>query len=138
MGRPDRPPGEIVPAVGPVNNLEALAHAAEEHRVFADDVAGPHRLDADLFVGARPDDAVAGIDPGLFQIPAQGVGDDLPIMQWLDVIRKIQAAGKGVVVDLSLDELEPFMAVMKPEGLYLCLAVEDPLQLDVLKRLEKW
>ena len=32
----------------------------------------------------------------------QGVGDDLPILQWLPVIRKIQAAGKGVVVDFSL------------------------------------
>ena len=31
-----------------------------------------------------------------------GVGDDLPIMQWAPVIRKIQAAGKGVVVDLQM------------------------------------
>ena len=52
----------------------------------------------------------------------QGVGDDLPILQWLPVIKKIQAAGKGVVVDLQLDELEPFIAAMKPDGLYLCIA----------------
>ena len=32
----------------------------------------------------------------------QGVGDDLPILQWLPVIKRIQAAGKGVVVDLQL------------------------------------
>ena len=32
----------------------------------------------------------------------QGVGDDLPIMQWLPLIRRVQAAGKSVVVDLSL------------------------------------
>jgi len=68
----------------------------------------------------------------------QGVGDDLPIMQWLDVIRKIQAAGKGVVVDLMLEELESFMAVMKPQGLYLCLAAEESDQPAILKRLEKW
>ena len=68
----------------------------------------------------------------------QGVGDDLPIMQWLAVIRKIQAAGKGVVVDLSLAELEPFMAVMKPQGLYLCLEAAESEQPEILKRLEKW
>jgi len=49
-----RAPGEIVPAVGPVDDLQALAHAAEEHRVLPDDIAGPHRLDANLFIGARP------------------------------------------------------------------------------------
>lgn len=68
----------------------------------------------------------------------QGVGTDQPIMQWLDVIKKIQAAGKGVVVDLQLDELEPFMAAMKPQGLFLCLAAEESSQPDILKRLMKW
>lgn len=68
----------------------------------------------------------------------QGVGDDLPILQWLPEIRKIQAAGKGVVVDLQLDELEPFIAAMKPEGLYLCLAAAEKDQPEILKRLTKW
>ena len=68
----------------------------------------------------------------------QGVGDDLPILQWLDLIRRIQAAGKGVVVDLQLHELEDFIAVMKPRGLYLCIAADEKLQPDILKRLEKW
>ncbi len=68
----------------------------------------------------------------------QGVGDDLPIAQWLPVIRKIQAAGKGVVVDLQLSELEPFIAAMKPDGLFLCIAAEEREQPDILKRLEKW
>ena len=68
----------------------------------------------------------------------QGVGDDLPIQQWLPVIRKIQDAGKGAIVDLQLDELEPFVAAMKPDGLYLCIPAEEQDQLDILKRLEKW
>ena len=68
----------------------------------------------------------------------QGVGDDAPIMQWLPVIRRIQSAGKGVIVDLQLDELEPFIAATRPEGLYLCLAAEERAQPDILKRLEKW
>jgi hypothetical protein len=68
----------------------------------------------------------------------QGVGDDLPILQWLHVIKKIQAAGKGVVVDLRLNELEPFIAAMQPDGLFLCLAAGQEIQPDVLQRLTKW
>ena len=55
----------------------------------------------------------------------QGVGDDFPILQWLPVIKRIQAAGKGVVVDVQLSELEPFIAAMKPDGLYLCIPAEE-------------
>ena len=43
-----------------------------------------------------------------------------------------------MIVDLQLHELEPFIAAMKPEGLYLCLAAEEKAQPDILKRLEKW
>ncbi len=68
----------------------------------------------------------------------QGVGDDLSIGQWLPAIKKIQAAGKGVVVDLQLSELEPFIAAMEPEGLYICMAAEEKDQPDIIKRLEKW
>ena len=68
----------------------------------------------------------------------QGVGDDLPILQWLPLIRKIQAAGKGVVVDLQLNELEPFIAAMKPDGIFLCLAADEADQPAILNRLTKW
>ncbi len=68
----------------------------------------------------------------------QGVGDDLPILQWLPLIRRIQAAGKGVVVDLQLNELEPFIAAMKPDGIFLCLAAEEADQPAILNRLTKW
>jgi hypothetical protein len=68
----------------------------------------------------------------------QGVGSDAPIMQWLPVIEKIQAAGKGVVVDLQLHELEPLIAAAKPAGLYLCIAAPEKLQPDILQRLERW
>jgi len=68
----------------------------------------------------------------------QGVGDDLAIGQWLPVIRKIQAAGKGVVIDLQLSELEPFIAAMKPQGLFLCIAATERDQPEIIKRLEKW
>jgi hypothetical protein len=67
-----------------------------------------------------------------------GVGNDAPILQWLPVIRRIQGAGKGVIVDLQLEELEPFIAATEPEGLYLCISAPESTQPAILKRLERW
>lgn len=68
----------------------------------------------------------------------QGMGVDAPILQWLPLIKRIQAAGKSVLVDLQLGELEEFIANMDPKGLMLCMAVDDSLQADVIRRVEKW
>jgi hypothetical protein len=68
----------------------------------------------------------------------QGVGDDLPIMQWVPFIKKIQAAGKSVVVDIQLHELEDFIEVMDPKGLLLCIAANSDIQPDIIKRIQKW
>jgi len=54
-----------------------------------------------------------------------GVGDDAPIMQWVPYIQKVQDAGKGIMIDITPDELDPIMAALKPEGLYLCIATES-------------
>ena len=68
----------------------------------------------------------------------QGVGDDRPIMQWLPVIKKIQAAGKSVIVDLFPNELEDFIKSTSPKGVYLWIAATPEEQPAILKRLEKW
>ncbi len=69
----------------------------------------------------------------------QGQGDDLPILQWIPMIRKIQASGKGVIVDLSTDELEEFMERVEPQGLFLCISSSNEEQeLEIVRRLEKW
>lgn len=69
----------------------------------------------------------------------QGVGDDLPIMQWVPFIKELQARQAPVVVDLALDELESFIDVMEPEGLFLCIASENETQeLAIIKRLLHW
>ncbi len=68
----------------------------------------------------------------------QGVGDDLPVMQWVKLIKKIQAAGKSVVVDLSISELDPFMKEIRPEGIFLCIAADPAIQPDIIRRVEKW
>ena len=69
----------------------------------------------------------------------QGVGNDQPIMQWLPLIKKIQDAGKGVIVDLQLSELEEFISEMSPVGIYLCISESDlDIQKDILDRLMRW
>jgi hypothetical protein len=68
----------------------------------------------------------------------QGMGDDMPIMQWVPLINKILAAGKSVVLDLQLSELEDFISAVKPEGIFLCIAADENIQPDIIKRLEKW
>lgn len=69
----------------------------------------------------------------------QGPGEDTTILQWLPLIKKIQAAGKSVVVDLSKDELEEFIGNIRPEGLLLCIASDsEEEQKQILKRVEKW
>jgi hypothetical protein len=69
----------------------------------------------------------------------QGVGDDLPIMQWVPLIKRIQAAGKSVVVDLSPAELEEFIGAVKPEGIFLTMASADETEEQaILKRIARW
>ena len=68
----------------------------------------------------------------------QGLGRDEPIMQWVPLLKRIREAGKSIVVDLQLAELEAFIAAMKPEGVLLCLGVEPDLQEAVLRRVAKW
>ena len=69
----------------------------------------------------------------------QGVGVDEPIMQWVPLIEKIQRAGKGVVIDLKINELEGFIQKVKPNGIYLCISSSDEdEQRAILSRLLKW
>lgn len=69
----------------------------------------------------------------------QGVGNDKPILQWVPLIRRIQEAGKSVVVDLEQHELEPFLDAVRPEGIYLCLpSAGEEDEEAVVKRLERW
>ena len=69
----------------------------------------------------------------------QGVGEDMPIMQWVPLIKKIQTAGKGVVVDLKPEELEGFMTEVRPEGIYLCMDVQEiEIQKQIIERLKQW
>ncbi len=68
----------------------------------------------------------------------QGYGRDAPIMQWVPLIERIQAAGKSVIVDLTLDEIEPFMAAVDPTGIMLWVPAEPGDQPRVLETVKKW
>ncbi|MBK8047215.1 MAG: hypothetical protein IPK16_08890 [Anaerolineales bacterium] len=69
----------------------------------------------------------------------QGVGADRPIMQWVPLIQRIQAAGKSVVVDLDRWELDAFMAAIAPEGIFLCLASDgEEDEHAVLRQVAAW
>jgi len=69
----------------------------------------------------------------------QGVGDDLPIMQWVPLIKRVQAAGKSIVVDLNPSELEDFIGAVKPEGIFLTLSSENEAEeRAILKRIAQW
>jgi hypothetical protein len=68
----------------------------------------------------------------------QGYGADQPIMQWVPLIRKIQQAGKSVIVDLQLDEMEEFMAAVDPTGIMLWVPAQPKDQAAVLDRVRRW
>jgi len=68
----------------------------------------------------------------------QGIGKDLPIMQWIPLIRKIQRAGKSLVIDLQVNELEPFMAEMDPKGIFLFIEAQPEMQQDIINKVKRW
>jgi hypothetical protein len=88
---------------------------------------------------AKNIDAILGV-PEVHAIQwVQGVGADYPIMQWVPFIKDLQAREVPVVVDLAQEDLEAFMKVMHPEGLFLWVATEnEDEEITILKHIEKW
>lgn len=107
----------------------AVEMAHMDHNIFHVDGKGV----------ARHSDAILTL-PKLNAIQwVQGVGDDAPMMQWIPYIRKIQASGKGIVIDLTVAELEGFMADVSPRGIYLCVATTgEEQEFDIIKRVLRW
>jgi hypothetical protein len=69
----------------------------------------------------------------------QGVGNDYPIMQWVPFIKDLQTKNKPVIVDLCKEDLEDFISVMNPKGLFLWVATEsEEEEIAILKRIERW
>jgi hypothetical protein len=68
----------------------------------------------------------------------QGMGLDTPIMQWVPLIKRVQAAGKSLVIDLQVSELDSFMKEVKPEGILLCIDADTDTQNKIMKKVAKW
>lgn len=68
----------------------------------------------------------------------QGMGTDTPIMQWVSLIKKVQAAGKSLVIDLKVSELNSFMDEVSPEGIFLCIDTDLDTQSAIIKKVQKW
>ncbi|MEG0896280.1 MAG: hypothetical protein RSF73_01950 [Ruthenibacterium sp.] len=67
------------------------------------------------------------------------MGKDELILQWIPLIQKIQAVGKGIVVDVKVEELAAFMDAVSPQGIYLCISSNDEEeQRAILKKLLTW
>jgi hypothetical protein len=60
-------------------------------------------------------------------------------MQWAPFIKQLQTRGVPTIVDLSPAELDEFVSVMDPQGLFLWLASEsEDQELEILERLKEW
>lgn len=68
----------------------------------------------------------------------QGMAADTPILQWIPLIQRVQAAGKSIIVDLQLGELDQFLSRVRPEGIFLCMDVPEGFEVPVLTKLATW
>ena len=53
-------------------------------------------------------------------------------LAWLDLFKRIQAAGKGVVASLKYEEVETAVRELKPEGLFILTGAASPDEADAL------
>ena len=68
----------------------------------------------------------------------RGYGSNEPIMQWLPLIKKIQEAGKSVIVDLKIHEIDEYIKKVYPTGITLWIPAEPSEQKDILERVSRW
>ena len=58
-----------------------------------------------------------------------------PTLRWVPLLRRIQAAGKAVLVDCLPHEVEELCNAMAPEGLYIATAASTTAQAETLKAI---
>lgn len=69
----------------------------------------------------------------------QGMADDYPIMQHLDFIRYVQSKDRGIIVDLSKEDLDEYMEKMSPKNTFLWIATKsEEEEFAIMKKVEKW
>jgi len=69
----------------------------------------------------------------------QGMADDYPILQHLDFIQYVQSRNRGIIVDLSKEDLDEYMEKMSPKNTFLWIATEsEDEEFAIMKKVEKW
>lgn len=60
--------------------------------------------------------------------------------RWVDVYRKIQAAGKGIQVNCEASELDHIMQTLSPRGMFLSMSgvATKAIGLGILEKLQRW
>lgn len=88
---------------------------------------------------ARHIDSILSV-PGVRAIQwVQGMADDYPIMQHLGFIRYVQSKGASIIVDLDKSDLERFMEVMSPKGIFLWVATDNEEEEHaIIGKLLRW
>lgn len=81
-------------------------------------------------------DALLAIDKlGAIQwVPGANSG---PIAQWFPILKRIQAAGKGLQIHIEPRELESVMETLRPEGLCICTGASTIEEADALVQRAK-
>ena len=85
----------------------------------------------------------SGRDSGAARHPGHPVGAGhgrglAHFRQWVPLLKRILAAGKSVLVDVPMEELDEFMKEMPREGVFLCLGVREGEEAETLRRVERW
>lgn len=62
-----------------------------------------------------------------------------PASKWMDVYRRVLAAGKNIHITADPDDLEPFFEALAPERVMLCTWASDVEHADaIVRRVTKW
>ncbi|MCX5757659.1 MAG: trimethylamine corrinoid protein 2, partial [Candidatus Hydrogenedentes bacterium] len=58
---------------------------------------------------------------------------------WIPVYQRCQAAGKGIQIFASADEVDFFASKLRPEGVWMGVSVRNREEAEVvLRRVSKW
>ena len=68
---------------------------------------------------------------GIQWVPGAG---EKPMIEWMDLLKRIQAAGKNVIVGGSFEELKIYHRELKPNLTFYCTGAKDEREADEILR----
>ena len=77
--------------------------------------------------------------PGIRAIQWTQVAGQPPCTDYMPELRRIQRAGKGLIIHVSADQVETLMRALSSKGLYLLIHVDSQMEADeLLRRVGQW